>query len=181
MDDKSKKNARGQTFPCPKCGGELKWDPAHREVRRPHCSSLIAVPAKEDFEARERDLTAFNTSYLSGFGVLSADMPLKQVYLIAKADMEACQRKRCSGDVPGDTQRDLRVNTTFSEQTFKHLLCPLWVGSFKYKGNVFPFVVNGQTGKLYGRKPWSRIKISAALLLCAFLLFLFYWFFLRGA
>jgi hypothetical protein len=89
--------------------------------------------------------------------------------------MEADQVERCSHDVPGDTQRDLRVRTSLAEQTFKHLLCPLWVGSFRYKGKVFPFVINGQTGKVYGEKPWSWVKIlfaSAAGGLLLLLLFL---------
>ena len=94
--------------------------------------------------------------------------------------MESDQVSRCSRDVPGDTQRDLSVRTTLSEQTFKHLLCPLWIGSFKYKGKVYPFVVNGQSGKLYGDKPWSWVKISLALGAAALFALLFYLLFLRG-
>jgi len=107
-------------------------------------------------------LTPYASMYLAGFGILNSDIPLKVVYQIAKRNMEADQVERCSRDVPGDTQRDLRVQTSLAEQTFKHLLCPLWVGSFIYKGKVFPFVINGQTGKVYGEKPWSWVKILFA-------------------
>jgi hypothetical protein len=107
-------------------------------------------------------LTPYSPMYLSGFGILNADMPLKMVYQIAKQNMEVDQVERCARDVPGDTQRELRVRTSLAEQTFKHLLCPLWIGSFKYKGKVFPFVINGQTGKIYGEKPWSWAKIFFA-------------------
>jgi hypothetical protein len=115
-------------------------------------------------------LTPYSPMYLSGFGILNADMPLKLVYQIARQNMEADQADRCSGDVPGDTQKDLRVRTHLSEQTFKHLLCPLWIGSFKYKGRVFPFVINGQTGKVFGEKPWSWVKIFFASLAAGTLL-----------
>ena len=41
-------------------------------------------------------------------------------------------------------------------------------------------MVNGQTGALYGEKPWSWVKISFASAAAAILLLLFYLLFLRG-
>ncbi len=48
------------------------------------------------------------------------------------------------------------------------------------EGRIFPFVVNGQTGALYGEKPWSWVKIGFASAAAALVLLLVYFLFLRG-
>jgi len=147
---------------------KVRWEPASGS-RRDRYDDVL-VPAVQDQRMdlilkvypydTQGGLVPYHPNYLAGFGVLNPDMPLKGVYQVARQSMEADQVHRCSGDVPGDTQRDLHVRTDLSEQTFKHLLCPLWVGSFRYKGTVYPFVLNGESGKLYGEKPWSWVKIT---------------------
>lgn len=166
---------------------KIRWEPASGQRSDRYDDVLVPAVQQERLDLvikvypfDTKRLQAYSPSYLAGFGVLNPDMPLKMVYQIARSNMEADQASRCSRDVPGDTQRDLSVRTVLSEQTFKHLLCPLWLGSFKYKGKVYPFVVNGQTGKLYGDKPWSWAKIFLALGAAALFVLLFYLLFLRG-
>ncbi len=61
--------------------------------------------------------------------------------------------------MPGDTQRGLSVRTEFSDVHFKHLLLPVWIAAYRYQGQVYRYVVNGQTGKATGDAPYSTIKI----------------------
>lgn len=107
-------------------------------------------------------LKPYDPNYLAGFGVFNSEMSLKEVYSIAKAQIEQEEIRRCSSNVPGDTQKDLRVKTTLTKQSFKHILAPVWSGTFNYKGKTFPFLINGQTGKIYGKKPYSFWKIFFA-------------------
>ncbi len=160
---------------------KVRWEPASGS--RSDRYDDVLVPAVLDDRLRlilrvypydMKGLMAYSPAYLAGFGILNADIALKMVYQIAKSNMEGDQVQRCSHDVPGDTQRDLRVSTTLSAQTFKHLLCPIWAGSFRYKGKAYPFVLNGQTGALYGEKPWSWVKIALASGAAAILLLLFF-------
>ena len=51
--------------------------------------------------------------------------------------------------------------------TFKHVLLPVWVAAYKYRGQSYRFVVNGQTGKVQGERPWSWIKITLAVIAAA--------------
>ncbi|MCX7830239.1 MAG: hypothetical protein N2445_04175 [Acidobacteria bacterium] len=107
-------------------------------------------------------LKPYDPNYLAGFGVFNSEMSLKEVYAIAKAQIEQEEIRRCSSDVPGDTQKDLRVKTTLTQQTFKHVLAPVWSGTFRYNNKSYPFLINGQTGKVYGKKPYSFWKIFFA-------------------
>lgn len=49
--------------------------------------------------------------------------------------------------------------------TFKHILLPVWLAAYKYRGKTYRFVVNGQTGRVQGERPWSAWKIAGAILL----------------
>ncbi|NBR91485.1 MAG: primosomal protein N' (replication factor Y) - superfamily II helicase, partial [Rhodobacteraceae bacterium] len=35
---------------------------------------------------------------------------------------------------------------------------------YKYRGKTYRFVVNGQTGRVQGERPWSAWKIAGAIL-----------------
>ena len=59
----------------------------------------------------------------------------------------------------------VRFSTLYSNITYKYLLVPTWISSFKYKDKVYQFAVNGQTGKVGGKAPVSvwRVLIAIAL------------------
>ena len=71
------------------------------------------------------------------------------------------------GIIRGGKERGVRspVVLTFSNQTYKHILLPLWVCSYLYKSKRYHFLVNGQTGKIYGKKPVSALKVTLVVLL----------------
>jgi hypothetical protein len=46
--------------------------------------------------------------------------------------------------------------------TFKHVLLPVWLAAYKYRGKTYRFVVNGRNGKVQGERPYSAIKIAIA-------------------
>ncbi|MDH5453557.1 MAG: primosomal protein N' (replication factor Y) - superfamily II helicase, partial [Paracoccaceae bacterium] len=48
---------------------------------------------------------------------------------------------------------------------FKHILLPVWTAAYKFRGRSYRFVVNGQTGKVQGERPWSVLKIAIAVVL----------------
>jgi hypothetical protein len=86
--------------------------------------------------------------------------------------MDAELRALCAREVPGDTQRNLVVDASYSGLTFKQILAPLWLVAYTYKGKAYQVVVNGVTGKVSGRRPWSLFKIALAVLAGLAVLFL---------
>ncbi len=65
-------------------------------------------------------------------------------------------------DIGGDRQRVQKVDTSISDVTFKHILVPVWIAAYRYRGESFRFVVNGQTGQVAGERPWSIWKLTFA-------------------
>ena len=70
----------------------------------------------------------------------------------------------CAAEVPGDTHRNLNVDTDYSRQTFKHILVPLWLLTYNYGPRNFQVVINGFTGTIAGKYPKSWVKIFFAIL-----------------
>jgi hypothetical protein len=68
-------------------------------------------------------------------------------------------------DIGGDEQRVSNVDTAVDDVTFKHILLPVWLAAYKYRGRAFRFVVNGRTGRVQGERPYSAWKITFAVLL----------------
>jgi hypothetical protein len=78
--------------------------------------------------------------------------------------MDAKIERLCASEVPGDTQRNLRVAPDYTGQTFKHLLVPVWVLSYNYGSKSFQVIINGYTGSIAGQHPLSWVKIALAVL-----------------
>ena len=67
-------------------------------------------------------------------------------------------------DIGGDEQRIEQIRTEYSNETFKHVLLPIWSAAYRYNGKSFRFVVNGQSGRVMGERPYSAWKIAAAVI-----------------
>ena len=67
-------------------------------------------------------------------------------------------------DIGGDEQRVSDVQTQMGDVTFKHILLPVWLAAYKYRGRTFRFVVNGRTGRVQGERPYSAWKITFAVI-----------------
>ncbi|HEX8328881.1 MAG TPA: hypothetical protein VF629_15180 [Hymenobacter sp.] len=77
----------------------------------------------------------------------------------ARATVQEREEEACSKLLGGDTQRGLDVTTTLTNESFKHLLLPLWLCAYTYRGKLYHFLVNGQTGKVSGSRPLSFWKV----------------------
>jgi hypothetical protein len=82
--------------------------------------------------------------------------------------------------VPGDTHRNLQVDTAFSNMTYKHVLFPVWIASYRYRGKVYHFLINGQTGEVQGQAPISWIRVALVVIVVIIILSLLFILFSQG-
>lgn len=54
----------------------------------------------------------------------------------------------------------LNVATNFSEETFKYLLLPIFIGHYAYRNKNYNFYVNGHNGVVTGKTPISVLKVT---------------------
>jgi hypothetical protein len=79
--------------------------------------------------------------------------------------MDVVIRGDVNRDIGGDHQRITTLSTTHSAITYKHVLLPMWICSYRFRSKVYRFLVNARTGEVQGQRPWSWIKITLTALL----------------
>ena len=158
----------------------VRWTPVSGSLSHAFDDELVCASLGVN-EARLRKIEPFPTSgalvpydagYLAGWTVERYQIDLVAASKTSRERMDAEVRDMCRREVPGDTQRNLQVDATFYEQTFKHVLVPVWLMTYTYRGKSYQVVVNGITGVMSGSRPWSWIKIGLAVLAAILLLIL---------
>jgi DNA-directed RNA polymerase subunit RPC12/RpoP len=108
-----------------------------------------------------KEVVEFSPQFLAGWSALSYDLPLSDATLNAREKVITRLRRSLPSKVePGREKRNLTSGGgKWSGLTFKYLLLPLWVGAYHYKGVEYRLLVNGQTGKVGGKKPRVQFKV----------------------
>ena len=89
---------------------------------------------------------------------------LKEGFDDAKSKMDPKIREAINRQIGGNHQKITSLSTSFSNITFKHTLLPIWISAYRFKDKVYRFIVNAQTGKVQGERPWCWWKIALAVL-----------------
>ncbi len=105
------------------------------------------------------NLVAFKPEYLSGFKAERYAVELRQGFEMSKLLIDPMVKQMCTYDIGGDYQVLETYSTTHDKPTFKHVLLPAWIASYRYYGKVFHILVNARTGEVVGDRPWSVFKI----------------------
>lgn len=111
------------------------------------------------------DLQPYTPEYLAGFRAEGYQVDLDPGFVEARQIMDSEIARDVRFDIGGDRQRIHRIDTDVSDVTFKHILLPVWLAAYKYRGQTYRFVVNGRNGKVQGERPWSAVKIAIAVVL----------------
>ena len=151
---------------------KIRWTPRSGRVKRFFDDVLVlasrSLPLKYT-EALEpwpmEDLKPYSPAYLAGFRSESYTVGLSEGYTHAQGKMKKVIEKDVRFDIGGDRQQITTMNTDIQDVTFKHVLLPVWLAAYKFRGKSYRFVVNGQTGRVQGERPWSPWKIAFAVAL----------------
>ena len=115
-------------------------------------------------------LRSYDPQYLAGFEAEGYTIPLESGHGIARQEMEGVIAMDIRRDIGGDEQRISQARTAYSAETFKHVLLPIWSAAYRYNGKSYRFVVNGQSGRVQGERPYSIWKIAVSVIIGLILL-----------
>lgn len=129
-----------------------------------HTSSMMK--GIEPFDTENN--VSYKPEYIAGFVAERYSIGLEDGWEIAKKSIERQLRSEIADKIENENHaNDSRihsVDTEFMDMTYKYLLLPIWMSSFKYKDKIYQFVVNGQTGKVSGDTPVSVPKVILTIL-----------------
>jgi ribosomal protein S27E len=159
---------------------KVQWRPAAGELSHAFDDDLVCASVGVDASRLRKiepfptgSLVPFDPGYLSGWTVERYQIDLVTAAQRSRQQMMAALREMCARQVPGDTYRNLSVDATFTNQTFKHILAPIWILTYVFGASSYQVVVNGVTGAIAGSRPWSWIKVSLLVLLALVLFLIF--------
>jgi len=150
---------------------QVRWYPASGSISHTFddelvCASTGVQPGMlrriEPFPTTE--LVPYDPGYLAGWTVERYQIDLVAAAQRARQQMDAVIQEQCASEVPGDTHRNLQVSANYHDQTFKHILAPVWLLTYTFGATSYQVVVNGTTGSIAGSRPWSWIKIGLLVL-----------------
>jgi len=153
---------------------KIRWRSKSGKVARWFDDVLVlaarTVPKRFTDALEPWDLSAlepYRPEYLAGFRAQGYTVELEDGFAEARGYIDRMIERDVKFDIGGDRQRIHDIQTTVSDVTFKHILLPVWLAAYKYRGKTFRFVVNGRSGRVQGERPWSAIKIIFAVICVA--------------
>ena len=150
---------------------KVRWRPAWGQRDDAYDDLLVnasrAVPDRLAAKLGDFDTSAlvpYRSEYLAGWRAEEYQLDLEQAWSVGRQRLVAHQERRCAGDVPGDTHRQLRVTNAIEGVRWKHVLLPMWTLTYRHGGKTYTVLVHGQTGRVHGQAPLSWVKIALLVL-----------------
>jgi len=161
------------------------WYPTSGNLR--HFFDDVLVPASEKMDSRvlrrtgyfgTQQIVPYGPEYLSGYSAECYTVDLNAAHNEAVGAMERELENMARSEVLSryDEVRDIYVRADYQEETYKHVLLPIYSTAYTYKGRHYRVLINGQSGRVEGDYPKSPVRIGAIVLLALFILALVYWY-----
>lgn len=103
----------------------------------------------------------FAMSYLAGFQAEKRDIERADINEAVQARMQQYSKQLLMDTMKGYSGvRVENYNERIDLESWNYTLLPVWIVTYKYKDKIWPFAINGQTGKTYGELPTSKGKLA---------------------
>ena len=123
-------------------------------------SSKIADDMMESIEPFDnKQAVDFQTAYLAGYLADKYDVTSEQSIKRANQRVKKSVEEAFKATVIGyDTVTAESSNVSTKNGIVKYALYPVWLLNVKFNGEIYPFAMNGQTGKFVGNLPMDKGK-----------------------
>jgi predicted RNA-binding Zn-ribbon protein involved in translation (DUF1610 family) len=114
-----------------------------------------------------RGLVEYEPSYLAGWQAKTYDVLLQRAWEIARDEMRERAKRACYDDTGSSHVRNFQMTADFADESWRYVLLPVYLASYRFDGRTFQVMVNGQTGTVAGQKPiaWLRVWLVIAAML----------------
>lgn len=122
------------------------------------------LEAIEPFDLRM--MRRYTPAVVSGWIAEEPTLTLPECYQLARGETMEKIARELEGFMPGDSHQGLTFNTVLDRETTELIYVPIWVLAIRHDPQKPPFrvLINGQTGRIYGKAPLSWVKILLAIL-----------------
>ena len=152
------------------------WHPLSGSYARHYRNHLVCgskgIPEEETNRLEPFDLgrcLEYEPAHVAGWLAEHFTVDVEKGAVTAIEEIRAEQGARLPGFLPGDCYRGLNWSSEIEPEGSRSVLLPIWIATYRHKGEAFRLLVNGQTGSVTGSLPKDRLQpvllAMAALLL----------------
>jgi len=124
--------------------------------------STLLLGQMQGFDTRA--LVPYDPSYLAGLLAHAYDATLDTAWKSARDAMRAATRATCREQASTQQIRNFSMSLDFSEESWRYVLMPVYVAAYRFGGESYQVLVNGQTGAIAGQRPvdWTKVWLAVA-------------------
>ena len=145
---------------------ETEWWPLAGKFHRYYSGYLVSASTGLQQNLATRvwpfDLPAlkrYEPYFLAGWESEEYTIERAQALEASKHYYHQLQERNVGAFMPGDRHSNLGVQTYFSQINSDLCLLPYYLLTYRYREKVYRFLLNGQTGRVWGTKPVSQRRV----------------------
>jgi len=105
-------------------------------------------------------LMKFQNEFLMGYSVEYYDKKLQDAKSLVAETVKVDVRKQILKEYSYDGVDYLNINTKYVDSNYARVMLPTYSVTYNYGGKDYTTFLNGQTGKVGGNLPRSKVKIG---------------------
>jgi hypothetical protein len=107
-------------------------------------------------------LVAYDPQFLAGSHAQAYDVPLEEAWEEARHQMREATRQACRNQASTPKIRNFSMELDFGDESWRYVLVPTYAGAYRYGGDPYQVMVNGQTGDIGGQRPvdWTKVGLA---------------------
>lgn len=109
-------------------------------------------------------LEPYTPEFVAGFQAEAYQLGLDECFAEAARKMRETIAMDVRQAIGGDVQEIHAMDIQHKDRTFKHVLLPCWLGAYLFGSKSYHLCVNARTGEVQGERPYSWVKITAAVI-----------------
>jgi len=127
--------------------------------------SRVLLAQLGNFDTRQ--LVPYEPAYLAGLRALAYDVPLEAAWKTARETMREQTWQASRSQASTSQIRNFSMALDFADESWRYVLLPVHVAVYRYAGEAYQVLVNGQTGTIAGQRPadWTRVWLAIAAML----------------
>lgn len=109
-------------------------------------------------------LAPYEPAFLAGMQAQAYDVNLEEAWRRARDQMRRSVKQKCRSQASSSQIRNFTMELDFGDESWRYILLPLYLATYRYRTKSYQLMMNGQSGKIAGQRPLAWPKMILALI-----------------